>query len=84
MGRSTYIGFFIDWTLNWLFVVAPFLILNTTSSIYIGIFLYIDGMAKDMKLRLLLNENEPTQSKVSSYVEEIEFHKEIIWYIFLY
>lgn len=84
MGRTTYMGFFVDWTLNWLFVVAPFLILNTTSSIYIGIFLYIDGMVKDMKMRLMLSEDEPKESKVMSYVQEIEFHIKIVWYFLLY
>lgn len=56
---------------------------------YIGIFLYINGMVKDMKMRFSSIDDsltiKPNQTKVHLsdsirliYVQEIEFHIEII------
>lgn len=90
-GRATYIGYFIDWLLDSIFVAANLVILTLSTSMYIGIFLYINAMVKDMKMRFSSIDDslsiEPNRTKIPPsdriwliYEQEIEFHIEIIGY----
>lgn len=83
-GRTKVTGFYID-----CFIVvgggaANFTAIFLFGTIQMGIFLYINGMVKDMKIRMktigLDSPNDPNHSKRiwSNYVREIKFHNEII------
>lgn len=63
---------------------------SSSGSSYIGMFLYINGMMSDMKMRLnsMNNNSMEAQQKPSSsvekwsiYVREMDFHVEIIGYL---
>lgn len=93
MGRTTYIGFLVDWFLDMIFIIANFISFNITASIFVGIFLYINGMVKDMKTRFTsINDDfaacraqQISQSNEiwSIYIQEIELHIGIIGYLSL-
>lgn len=57
----------------------------TAGSMYVGIYLYINGMVKDMKMRIMsidtnavIVSQHSTMSIWSTYIQEIELHVEII------
>lgn len=88
IGRDNYLGFYIDWMIE---TAGGSVFIGTivlSASIYIGIFLYVNGMTMDMKMRImsidgnstLLDPGHPlTQAdKWRIYMEEIQFHIEII------
>lgn len=87
MGRTTYIGFFIDCSFQFIATAACYLIIIAGASVYVGIFHYINAMVKDMKMQMLSIEYD--SSIVSSqqdqtwlvYVQEVMFHVEVIRYI---
>lgn len=72
------------------FVVANFFSLNLTATIYVGMFFYINGMVGDLKTRLASINEDSAAGRThlvlqpdaiwSIYVQEIEFHIEIIGY----
>lgn len=85
MGRTTYIGFYIDWFIEVCANMASLIIIISSGSLSIGIRLYINAMVKDME-NTLNNDDFPTESSSSSdraaswstYFRGIEFHNEII------
>lgn len=85
IGRTSYVGFFIDWFIVGVCSAIQIIIITTTGSMYIGIFLYIHGMVEDLKMRILsintdiLSEKGPTkQNTWPFYIEEIDLNVEII------
>lgn len=83
MGRTSYIGFFVDWFIESISTAALYATFILSVSIYVGIFLYIDGMVLDMRKRIIsLNDVStirPRQlEKWSIYLTEIQFHNDII------
>lgn len=87
LDEAIYTGFLFDWLLEALAYSANFIILIATGSIYLGTFLYINAMVKDMQMRFMSLESDSTikphkllDSKQvwSIYVQEIEFHNGII------
>lgn len=87
---GAYIGFYVDWFIQALSTADKFLVFVMSTSIYIGISVYILAMVKDMKMRMLtidedLNTKKPhlksqQMGKWAIFVKEMEFHIEIIWY----
>lgn len=80
-------GFFIDWLIQFLASAAELLILVVSGLIYVGIFMYIDAMVKDIRMRFRAidhqfsfnSEKSLNKSRLwSIYVREMEFHTEII------
>lgn len=65
IGRCSYIGFFIDWLFGLLSLSSSFLIVILSASITIGIYLYINGMVDDIKVKMKLIDDicpiRPTQ-----------------------
>lgn len=88
--QPSYIGFLIDWTIQLFGTVATYTIVTASASIFIGFFLYITGIVKDMKQRIERNFDIETPKpsdlteKWSIYVQEIRFHNEIIGYATIY
>lgn len=87
LGHTNYIGFFIDWLIESLAILAAFVIFNTSALVYIGIFLYINGMKKDLHKRVLSIENDFKLSGSQAmthywpiYLREIMFHRDITKY----
>lgn len=87
MDRTTYIGFSIQWLFNLLATLADCVVIISTASIYIGMFLYINGMKRDLEARLISLDNDrddldqampPTNKIWPIYIQEIDFHNEII------
>lgn len=88
MGRANYIGYFVDLFVTLIGSSASFIIISMSVSIYVGIFLYITGMVKDMKMciesiddELKIEPPSCQTEKWSIYVNGIEFHTEIIGYL---
>lgn len=96
IGRMSYVGFFFDWTIEVIGGTADFLTMILSASICVGIAYYINGMVEDMKMRFrsidgdLTSEprqsRQPHQPRVTVqiwplYVQEIDFHNEIIGYL---
>lgn len=80
-------GFYIDWLIEGIAGIACYTILTISSSIYIGMFLYITGMVKDMKVQIdqdLSPELSKETNKWMIYLQEIKFHAEIIRCALLY
>lgn len=78
-------GFFIDWLIELICLAADVLTMIATGSMYIGFCLYINGMVKDMQIRVmsidtnaLSSSEHSTLSTWSAYVQEIDLHVEII------
>lgn len=87
LGRSNYFGFFIDWFVELIGNATAYAMIIATASIFIGLSLYINGMMEDMKMRLMSIDSDSTEKPSkrlnpvqmwSIYVEEIQFHIEII------
>lgn len=87
IGRTTYIGFFIDWLIESSAGMLVDVIVILSASFYIGTFLYINGMVTDMKIRVSSIDAESTldqrhrltpTEKWQIYQEEIQFHIAII------
>lgn len=76
IGRTCYLGFYIDWFIELTTGAACVIIIAINGSIYVGIFLYINGMVKDLKMRLS-SELSPVRPW-SIYIKEINHHVEII------
>lgn len=91
IGRDNYIGFYIDWFIETTGGSVFIAVIILSASIYIGIFLYVNGMTTDMKMRLISIEIGSTlrprcrplsqSEKWWIYVQEIQFHGEIIEYV---
>lgn len=83
VARANYIGFFVDWIIELIGNCVAYAMIIATASIFIGLHLYINGMMQDMRIRLTMraidgdSTEEPTQMW-PTYVEEIQFHIEII------
>lgn len=79
MSRSNnvYLVFFVDWLFEAIALVVDFIILNLLASIYTGMFLYINAMKRDMKMRFDVSLSAKNEAW-SIYIEEIKFHNEII------
>lgn len=73
-------GFYVDLLLQAIVLASDSTILIATISIYVGIFIYINAMVKDMKMRLLTTDLDLLEesSSWSIYVQEFDFHNEII------
>lgn len=79
IGRSSYLGFYIDWLLELIAVAADAVTLAINGSICVGIFLYINGMVDDMKTRISLAAAELHPLNTWAILEsEIRLHVEII------
>lgn len=87
MGRDNYIGFFIDCAIEFYGCFSAFVVIHLSGSAYVGIALYINGMVKDMKMRIMSINDHSSNTSVnpinqmktwSAYVQEIDFHIEII------
>lgn len=83
IGRTSYVGFFIDWFIELICFATVLLILIASGSIYIGISLYIIGMVEDLKMRIPSIDSDfvaqlNPASVWSIYVKEIDHHVEII------
>lgn len=87
IGRDNYIGYIIDWLILFCGAGADVAITVLSASIFVGTFLYINGMATDMKMRLAsIDDDSPIEprhsiasmAKWTIYVEEIQFHIAII------
>lgn len=76
---NTYAGFFIDWFIEAGVVVSGIIAINASASFYFGIFCYIDGMVRDLRDRLAINEDLESYTW-PIYMREIEFHGEIMGY----
>lgn len=85
-GRETYFGYAVDWILETLSIGSCFVCFTTVGSLYCGLCLYINGMAMDIKTRLIHSANG-TEGKVvdwPTYAQNIDFHNDMIEYdIFL-
>lgn len=86
LGQTTYIGFYVDWLIEVVAIVAGFTILAAASSLFIGMFVYINATIADSRMRL--SSIEPghaiDQSAVKFwpvYLREINFHIDIIRWI---
>lgn len=87
IGRTTYIGFYVDWALSAIPSLAYFITFITCGSMYVGAFIYINGMVAEMKMRLKSIDSANvthTLKKWSIYVGEIELHNEIIGYLSMF
>lgn len=78
LGQSTYIGFYVDWSLEAVALISAFIILSAASSLFIGLLLYTNAMIADLNMRLMSidDESEPELSQAgvefwSVYVHEI-------------
>lgn len=89
LGRTTYVGYYLDWLLALAVSTGGFVIIASSVSIYIGIFLYITGMVTDMKTRIESIEKELRTDQRQAlnqirvwtiFVQEIQFHTDIIGY----
>lgn len=86
LGRTNVIGFYIDCFIVVGGAMANFTAIFLFGTIHTGIFLYINGMVKDMKMRInAINVDSSEKSHDSmkawlNYVREIRFHIEIIKY----
>lgn len=70
----------MDW-FNEAFGSIPYcLILLTTGSLYVGMYLYINGMADDLQETLQQLAEAKQEHMWPTYVDEIRFHNEIIEY----
>lgn len=84
MGRTTYKGFYVDWFIEFACFASDPILFTSSASIYVGLFLYINAMVKDVKMRLsLINLNDSADEGHpaniwSNYVPEIDLHVEII------
>lgn len=77
IGRTTYIGFFIDWCIEVISVLGIFVTFISAGSFYVGMCLYINGMVEDMKIRM--TSLDAAQMEIwSSNVRQIQFHNEIL------
>lgn len=85
LGRSSYLGFYVDLAFEWIVVASDITILVTNITIYSGIFAYIHGMVDDIKMRL--SSTNPDVGEASRarpleywfiYVQELSLHNEII------
>lgn len=90
LGRGNFIGFYFDWAIDATSSLSNYVVVSSSGSSYIGMFLYINGMMRDMKMRLnsMNNNSMEAQQKPSSsvekwsiYVREMDFHVEIIGYL---
>lgn len=67
IGREGYVGFFIDWVIELACLIADILSMIASGSLYVGIWLYISAMVKDMKMRMIsFAECAPEQSTSST------------------
>lgn len=78
MGRANYIGFYIDWSIEAIGSTSSYIILITSDLIYIGVFLYVDAMVKDMQIRIKSSDFSDQMNSWTMYVREMNFHIEII------
>lgn len=85
LGRTTYIGFFVDWLLEAFSISVGFLIESASTSMFIGILYYISAMISDLNARIMsvngCAAKESLQQRkalYSTYVDEMEFYTEII------
>lgn len=86
LGRNSFIGFYFDLTFETVSSLANFVAIIASGSSYIGIYLYIDGMVKDSKRRLMAIDPKSTNGANQEelwpiYVGEIKLHVEIIGYV---
>lgn len=80
LGRTTYWGFYLDLILEGFAASSSFLTLVIAGIIYIGIFLYIKSMVKDMEMRIAVIDIDPVSNLTkiwSIYVREMTFRTEI-------
>lgn len=62
LGRTTYWGFYLDLILEGFAASSSFLTLVIAGIIYIGIFLYIKSMVKDMEMRIAVIDIDPVSN----------------------
>lgn len=80
LGRQTYFGYYVDWFIEALGSFIYTLSILCTGSIYVGIYLYINGMAEDLHGTLKRLDQAEAEDLWPTYVEEIRFHSEILEY----
>lgn len=83
MGRDTYTGFYCNWIFVLFSLTGASLIVLSSATIYIGMFLYIDGLVRDLKMRLLAVADDFSIGSLNLernwliYVHEIKFHIQV-------
>lgn len=79
-GRASYIEFYIELGIEMIAAAMGYFILVLSGTIYIGFFLYMDGMVRDIEIRMTsITIDATNREKIwSIYLEEIDFHVEII------
>lgn len=88
LGRTNYVGFFVDWSIQSVAIIGCFFVVLASGISYVGIFLYIHGMVADVQKRLeSIGDGVTTQTTGSSsvqmwsiYRQQIDFHLKIIGY----
>lgn len=87
IGRTTVIGFYIDWFIEWFAGKGYFTIMTTSASFYGGMCFYISGMVNDFRAQLqgidkLILEKRNGQLNESEvrkrFRRVIHFHSEIV------
>lgn len=80
LGRETYFGYYVDWSCEALGSFSYNICFIPTGSLFVGMYLYIDGMADDIQATLKQLDQAEAECMWSTYVNEIHFHNEIIEY----
>lgn len=87
IGRTTYVGFFIDWGFDTVSSIAYGVILTTSGSLFMGVSYYIHGMALDMRIRMRdldarmiadKMDQRQIQRRWMDYISIIRLHNDII------
>lgn len=87
MGRTGYIGFFVDWLIESLATFACSLIFTSSASLAVGVSFYINAMVEDMKIVVNFNDEPNKADRITyqmdswfTYVQEIGLHIKMIEY----
>lgn len=71
----------MDWAIESTTIAACYVAIVPSGASYIGLFLYIDGMAQHLRMRMESINDERSMSRPqlwAIYLKEIAFHREII------
>lgn len=83
-GRQTFVGFYVDWTIEVFTCLCYFTILTTSMSLIIGFCLYINGLVTDLRIQTSrIGSVKDEHSSLDGaawigFVKEIQFHNQII------
>lgn len=85
LGRTSYLHFFVDWFAEAFGNLSALMTIVISGSIFIGVGLYINSMAKDLE-NVLNDDGGPTKPNRTigrmelwlTYAQQIDFHIKII------